>query len=182
MLVGEAVRLADGGLLVITQAHTWYSLPDHGQHLARRLYEKLTDAREDLAVILAGQPGPLRDLLDASPPLAARFPVIIDFPGYTSAQPADIFVSLAGEAGFALTPAAVRKAAATLAQAHSGTGNARLAVRLLDQVIASQAQRVTTYCLSRDPAAVRAIRAVDIPGNMDYHTARPDDGWPGQYL
>jgi hypothetical protein len=36
-----------------------------------------------LAVILAGQAGPLQALPTASPPLAARFPAVIDFPGCT---------------------------------------------------------------------------------------------------
>ena len=63
--------------------------------------------------------------------LAARLPVVIDFPGYTAGQLAAIFATLAGEAGFTLTPDAARKAATVLAQAEAGhgSGNARLARR-----------------------------------------------------
>ena len=85
-------------------------------------------------------------MLRTSPALAARFPAVIDFPGYTAGQLAAIFATLAGEAGFTLTPEAARKAAVVLAQAEAdhGSGNARLAVRLLDQATASQARQVTT--------------------------------------
>jgi hypothetical protein len=65
-------------------------------------------------VILAGQAGPLGELLRTSPSLAARFPAVIDFPGYTADELAAIFAALAEEAGFTLTPAAARKAATVL--------------------------------------------------------------------
>ena len=136
---------------MITDAHTWRALPDRGQHVLRCLYRKLTQARgstatDELAIILAGQAGPLRGLLQASPPLAARFPAIINFPGYTPGQLAAIFTTLAAEAGSPSPPAATGKAAAVLARAEAdhSSGNARLAVRLLTQATASQAHRITT--------------------------------------
>lgn len=83
-------------------------LPDRGRHLLRCPYQELTFSRDhsagQLAVILAGRAGPLGDLLRASPALAARFPVVIDFPGYTAGQLAAIFAVLAGEVGLTLTP------------------------------------------------------------------------------
>ncbi|MGH3125554.1 MAG: hypothetical protein ACRDND_31640, partial [Streptosporangiaceae bacterium] len=128
--------------------------------------------------------GPLRGLLRAHPALAARFPAVIDFPRYTPGQLAAIFAHLAGEAGFTLTPAAARKAAAVLAQAEGdhGSGNARLAIRLLDQATGSQARRVITASQSPDPAALSSIRAADIPGHIHPHDPPADDEWPGQYL
>jgi hypothetical protein len=145
-LVAEAARRASGDLLMINDAHVWYELPDRGRHLLRCLYKELTDSGR-LAVILAGQQGPLRDMLHASPALAARFPAVIDFPGYTAVQLAAIFAALAGEAGFALTPDAARKAAAVLAEADHGAGNARLAVS----------------CWTRSPSA-RPAGSPPVPG------------------
>ena len=108
---------------MITGAHAWHDLPGRGQHLLRCLYQLLTEARkyhgDELAVILAGQAGPLRDMLHAAPALAARFPAIIDFPGYTPAQLTTILQALATEAGLTLTPDAARKAAAVLADAEN---------------------------------------------------------------
>ena len=186
-LVTDAARHAGGDLLMINDAHAWHSLPDRGRHLLRCLYRELTDARDhsdgQLAVILAGQAGPLRDMLHANPALAARFPAVIDFPGYTAGQLTAIFTTLASEAGFTLTPEAARKAATVLAQAEAGhgSGNARLAVRLLGQATASQARRITTAAPSPDPAALSTIDAADIPGHVR-PPAPPADDWPGQYL
>jgi hypothetical protein len=174
---------------MITDAHTWHDLPDRGQHVLRCIYSKLTDARQlrddNLAIILAGQAGPLRGLLAASPALAARFPVIVGFPGYTPGQLAAVFTTLVGEAGFTLAPDAARKAASVLARAEAGhaAGNARLAVRLLTQATASQARRITTASGPQDPAALSVICAADIPGQLHPYDLAADDGQrPGQYL
>ncbi len=184
VLAGETVRRAAGGIVMIPDAHAWCRLPDRGQQVLRRLYQELTEWREDLAVILAGQAGPLRGLLRASPPLAARFPAVIDFPSYTAGQLAAIFTALAGEAGFTLTADAASKAAAVLARAEGGhgPGSARLAVRLLDQATASQALRVAAAAQTPDPATLSTIRAADIPGHIDPGDPPADDQWPGQYL
>ena len=120
-------------------------------------------------------------MLHAIPALAARFPAVIDFPGYTPVQLTAILQALAAEAGLTLTPDAARKAAAVLADAERGhvTGNARLAVQLLTQATTSQAHRVTTSAQPCDPAA---LCAADIPGRMPVPAPSPWDQHPGQYL
>jgi len=175
--------------MMITDAHTWHTLPDRGQHVLRGLYQQLTEARESrppdqLAIILAGQPDPLRQLLRATPQLAARFPTVIDFPGYTPAQLTAVFTTLAAEAGFTLTPEATAKTAAVLARAEAAqpSGNARLAVQLLTQATASQAHRITATSQPADPAVLSTICAADIPGHLHPHDQAADDQRPGQYL
>ena len=173
---------------MITDAHAWRELPDRGQHMLRCLYQELTGSRDhrrdELAVILAGHQAPLGELLQASPALAARFPAVIDFPGYTPAQLSAIFAALAAEAGFTLTPDATSKAAAVLAGAEDGygSGNARLAVRLLSQATASQAQRVTADPPTPDPGALSTLCAIDIPDHLRSSGPPADDQQPGQYL
>jgi ATPase family associated with various cellular activities (AAA)/AAA lid domain len=187
-LVDEMAKRAAGDLLMINDAHAWYRLPDQGRHLLRCLYKELTVSRDHshnhssgLAVILAGPEGPLRGMLDANPALAARFPAVISFPGYTAVQLAAIFAALAGEAGFTLTPDAVRKAATVLAEASHGAGNARLAVQLLDHATVSQARRITTVPQPSDPATLSTIEPTDIPAHIHAYCP-PADDWPGQYL
>ena len=135
------------------------------------------------AIILSGRKGPLRALLAASPALAARFPAVIDFPGYTLVQLAAIVTALAREAGLCLTADAQRKAAAVLAEAEKrdATGNARLAVRLLNQATTSQGRRVNAASCRLDPAELAAICADDIPGQLLVEDSPPDQQL-GQYL
>jgi AAA lid domain len=182
-------RAAAGGILMINGADAWSALPDGGQQMLHCLYRELARSRDGdrdaLAVILAGQAGPLRGLMQASPPLAARFPAVIEFPSYTAGQLAAILATLAREAGFTLAPAAAAKAATVLADAegHHGSGNARLAVRLLDQATASQARRIMTAASPpRDFAVLSTIQAEDIPAHVYLHDQSADDERPGQYL
>jgi hypothetical protein len=70
-------------------------------------------------VVLAGEPGPVAELMGLHAPLAARFPLIVSFPGY-SRQLGHVFAALAAEGGFTLDPAAAEKAAAMLAAAQDG--------------------------------------------------------------
>jgi hypothetical protein len=139
---------------------------------------------DELAIILSGRKDPLHALLAANPALAARFPAIIELPGYTPAQLAAIVTTLASEAGLCLTDDAQRKAAAVLAEAEKrhATGNARRAVRLLSQATTSQARRVITASHDRDPAAFATICADDIPGQLPLDDPPSDEQRPGQYL
>jgi hypothetical protein len=184
--IREAVKVT-GNLVMITGAHAWRDLPDHGQHILRCLYQLLTDSRkfhgDELAVILSGRPDPLRAMLDASPELAARFFAVIAFPGYTPAQLTAILQALAAEAGLTLIPDATSKAATVLADAENGheTGNARLAVQLLTQATINQARRVTTAPQPLDLAALGIVCADDIPGHL-LPRDQPVYDHPGQYL
>ena len=173
---------------MITGAHAWHALPDHGQHLLRCLYQLLTESRkfhgDEPAVILTGEADALRAMLHASPALAARFPAVIVFPGHTPAQLTGILHALAAEAGLTLTPDATSKATAVLAAAENGqaTGNARLAVQLLTQATTNQAHRVITGPQPSDPTAIAAICPADIPEHLPSPEPSAHDQHPGQYL
>jgi DNA-binding transcriptional regulator YdaS (Cro superfamily) len=187
-LVAGAARHSTGGVLMINDAHAWDVLPDHGQHVLWELYKALTEyrneMRDQLTVILAGQAEPLRELLHGSPPLAARFSAVIDFPGYTPVQLTAIFGTLAGETGLALTREAENKAAALLGQAEADnpSRNARLAVRLLNQAIAAQARRLAASPGTIDPAVQSTVIDADIPEHLDHNEQLSQEVWSGQYL
>jgi Holliday junction resolvasome RuvABC ATP-dependent DNA helicase subunit len=186
-LVREAVCRARGGALLVTDAHALSRLQAREQQVLRCLQEALTQFRDDLVIILAGQAAPLHRLLCANLPLAARFPVTIDFPCYTSEQLAAIFATLAAEAGFTLTAEAARKASVILDKAvrSPATGSARLAGGLLDQATVSHARRMTAVGQIQDQTELGSIRAADLPSDLD--VAMPEsvtaaEKWPGQYL
>lgn len=84
---------------------------------------------------------------------------------------------------FTLTPAAACKAVTVLGQAESRhrSGNARLALRLLDQATTSQACRITALP-TLDSATLTTISPDDIPGRIHPDEPITDDERPGQYL
>jgi len=87
------------------------------------------------------------------------------------------------EAGFTLTPDAARKAPTVLGQAESRhrSGNARLAVRLLDQAASCQAHRIMALPVPA-PSTLSTISSDDLPGHIYLDEPSSDDGRPGHYL
>jgi len=135
-------------------------------------------------VILTGLADPLHKWLHGHPQLAARFLAVIDFPRYTSAQLTAVFGQLADEAGLRLTIGARQKAAAVIGQAEreDRSGNARLAVRLLNEARAAQAHRVARgSSADRDLAALVTITEADIPERLLTGAAGCDDDRPSPY-
>ena len=80
--------------------------------------------RHDLVVLLAGQPGPVRELLEAHRPLAARFAAVIGFPGYEGRDLGAVFAWLAVEAGFRLGDGAQARAVASWTPRPTASGGA----------------------------------------------------------
>ena len=134
-------------------------------------------------MILAAQARPLGGAAPGQPGPGRRFPAAIDFPGYTADQLTAIFAALAAEAGFTLTPTAARKAYVMLGQAesHRPSGNARLAVRLLDQTTSSQAHRIMRLP-APGPAVLRSISPDDLPRQIHLDEPVTGDERSGQYL
>jgi hypothetical protein len=61
-------------------------------------------------------------------------------------------------------------------------GQTFLAVRLLDQVTAAQARRVTTMSRRPDLGMLSMIIESDIPEHLYRGDLSPDEDWPGEYL
>jgi hypothetical protein len=183
--VTEAVKVT-GDLVMITGAHAWHDLPGHGQHILRCLYQILTEARkyhgDELAIILAGQAGPLRDMLHATPALAARFPPSSTSPATPPPSSPQSSAPWPPKPDSPSPPTPPTKPPPSWpTPSAAATGNARLAVQLLTQATTTQAHRITTSAQPCDPAALAAICAADIPASMP-SPALTRDQYTGQYL
>jgi hypothetical protein len=177
-LVNETVGRALGRVLMITGTQAWQDMPDGGMAALTALYEELTAVRHGLVVVLAGEAGPVGELLAAHRPLAARFAAVVDFPGYEGCDLGAVFTRLADEAGFRLAEDAQARAAAVLNfEANGRPASARLAVSLLSMVIVAQTRRIAA---SSEDAVT--ITAADIPDQLDVRFRAPDHWRPGQYL
>lgn len=177
-LVNEAFSRGLGRVLMITGAQAWRDMPDGGMAALTALYEELSAVRQGLVVVLAGEVGPVGELLAAHRPLAARFAAVIDFPGYMRGDLGAVFARLAADAGFVLGEGAQDRARVVLMrEAGRERGSSRLAVSLLAMVTVAQARRITA---SGENAAT--ITRADIPDQLDRRFWVPDQWRPGQYL
>ena len=93
-------RDAYGGILFIDEAYALFrgddgSGRDFGREAIDTLVTEMENHRSDLMVIMAGYPDEMEQLLESNKGLKSRMPYRIEFPNYTGAQLAEIFLRLA---------------------------------------------------------------------------------------
>ena len=135
-----------GGTLLIDEA---YSLArggdnDFGREAIDTLVKFMEDHRDDLAVVVAGYPAEMQELIDTNPGLHSRFARTLEFPDYTTDELTAIFELIAGRQRYHLDDAA-RDALAGIIEAQPrgrGFGNARFTRNVFEQAVAMHAVRL----------------------------------------
>ncbi|MEO6571511.1 MAG: AAA family ATPase [Ilumatobacteraceae bacterium] len=135
-----------GGTLLIDEA---YSLArggenDFGREAIDTLVKFMEDHRDDLAVVVAGYPAEMRDLIETNPGLESRFARTLDFPDYTTDELIEIFeLTSSGKQYHLTTDARQRLADVVEAEPRGrGFGNARFTRNVFEQAISMQAVRL----------------------------------------
>jgi AAA+ superfamily predicted ATPase len=144
----DAVASAAGGVLFIDEAYsltgTGLQGDQYGQEAVDTLVKEMEDRRDDLVVIVAGYPAPMRVFINANPGLASRFRTTIEFADYTDDELVEILLQLAAGADYELVPEAVERFRETLGRTPRGDtfGNGRFARNALESAIGHQAWRL----------------------------------------
>jgi SpoVK/Ycf46/Vps4 family AAA+-type ATPase len=141
------LRSALGGTLVIDEA---YSLArggenDFGREAIDTLVKFMEDHRDDLAVVVAGYPAEMQQLIDTNPGLDSRFARTLEFPDYTTEELIAIFELIAGSKRYDLAPAARTRLAEVIEAEPRGRGfgNARFVRNVFEQAVSMQAVRLS---------------------------------------
>ncbi len=137
---------AFGGTLLIDEA---YSLArggenDFGREAIDTLVKFMEDHRDDLAVVVAGYPAEMHELIETNPGLDSRFARTLDFPDYTTDELIAIFELIAGSKRYDLDDAA-RERLTEVIEAEPrgrGFGNARFTRNVFEQAVSMQATRL----------------------------------------
>ncbi|SKA94377.1 ATPase family associated with various cellular activities (AAA) [Agreia bicolorata] len=139
----EVVAGAIGGVLFVDEAYG-LALDQYGAEAITTIVKDMEDHRDDLVVIVAGYPEPMRGFMETNPGLASRFSTSITFQDYTDAELRDIFVRLAEASDFEPTPEALARfeQIVSIEPRDEGFGNGRYARNLLDKAIARHAWRL----------------------------------------
>ncbi|MFT3854129.1 MAG: AAA family ATPase [Ilumatobacteraceae bacterium] len=142
----KVLESALGGMLLIDEA---YALArggenDFGREAIDTLVKFMEDHRDDLAIVAAGYPAEMAELIDANPGLKSRFTRTIEFPDYTDRELVSIFVSMGERSQYTLSDDAVGRLAELIAAEPRtrGFGNARFVRNLFEQAVAHQAMRL----------------------------------------
>ena len=147
--VTEVVERALGGVLFIDEAYaltTGRGATDFGFEAVDSLVKLMEDHRDDLVVIVAGYPEPMREFVGSNPGLESRFNRYIEFADYSPEELRQIFDKLCGEGQYTLTPdasgAADRLFHAMYEDRDHTFANGRAVRNLFERAVAQQANRV----------------------------------------
>jgi len=135
-----------GGTLLIDEA---YSLArggdnDFGREAIDTLVKFMEDHRDDLAVVVAGYPVEMQELIDTNPGLDSRFARTLVFPDYTTDELLAIFELIAGTQRYHLDDDARTKLGEVIDAEPRGRGfgNARFTRNVFEQAVSMQAVRL----------------------------------------
>jgi len=143
----EVVESALGGVLFIDEAYSLSRDPrgiDYGTEAIDTLVKLMEDHRDDLAVIVAGYPEPMRQFLRSNPGLESRFRRTIVFPDFTAAELLEVFDKMCAADACRVEPGAHEALAEYLQNVpyDEHFGNARFVRNLLERALGRQALRL----------------------------------------
>jgi hypothetical protein len=132
VLIDEAYALARGGE------------NDFGREAIDTLVKFMEDHRDDLAVVVAGYPEEMRQLIETNPGLESRFARTLAFPDYTTDELLAIFASMSGGQEYHLDTGGreALRAVIEVEPRGRGFGNARFVRNVFEQAISMQAVRL----------------------------------------
>ena len=109
--VRDVVQEAIGDVLFIDEAYALGGQQgqDFGPEAIDTLLKLMEDSRDDLIVIVAGNPGKMKTFLASNPGLRSRFNKYFSFADYDSQQLVEIFELFCREVGFDVAASAREK-------------------------------------------------------------------------
>ncbi|MFH9044437.1 right-handed parallel beta-helix repeat-containing protein [Streptomyces sp. NPDC017966] len=165
-LTKEVFTSALGGVLFIDEAYTLTpegaSGNDFGREAVDTLLKLMEDHREEVVVIVAGYTEEMERFLASNPGLASRFSRTVEFEDYSTGELVTIVERHAAASGYECHPDAL---AALYAHVDAlprdrSFGNARLARKLLENMVTRQARR---------------LAGLELPSVSDLRTLLPED-------
>ena len=145
----EVLESALGGVLFIDEAYALAQSEhrnDFGHEVIDTLLKFMEDHRDQMVVIVAGYPEPMKRFIDSNPGLRSRFNHFIEFEDYTPTELVDIFESFCTPSEYTLDAAARELLLADLTglyETGQTTDNGRLVRNLFERCIEVQAERLT---------------------------------------
>ena len=145
-LVVKRFDEADGGMLFVDEAYTLVrgGEADFGREAVDQMVKCMEDRRDRTAVVVAGYPDEMADLIAANPGLKSRFPKTINFPDYSTDELQRIFEGICRKQRYALDESSIQRVRDVLdaEPRDKGFGNGRFARNLFEASVARHATRV----------------------------------------
>ncbi len=166
----EVMESALGGTLLIDEAYALArgSEQDFGREAIDTIVKFMEDHRDDLAVIAAGYPDEMADLIDANPGLKSRFVRTVHFPDYTTEELVAIFDRMGNESDYHLDDGGRARLAEVIeAEPRTrGFGNARFVRNVFEAAVAHQAERLAAVESPTDEELTTLTAADVVPPDI----------------
>lgn len=167
-LVKKKFRDAQGGMLFIDEA---YSLCDSyenvfGDEAINTIVQEMENHRDDVIVIFAGYPEPMKQFLDRNPGMQSRIAFQIEFENYTTEELCAITRLMLAKKQLTITEAAMNRLECiyNVARKDSDYGNGRFVRKMLEEAEMNLAERIMgADSDSLTLEAVSTIKESDIP-------------------
>ena len=173
----DIINKSLGGVLFIDEAYSLKQGRDdvYGQEAIDTLLKEMEDHRNNLAVIVAGYSGEMRDFLSTNEGLASRFNRYIEFGDYTIDQLVEIFVNRCNKEQYIPTKSLVEKLKKYLGTINiSEFGNGRGIRNIFEKILQQQAKRLVQEkkqgkILSKDEyLSINDTDLNNVLNNLDY--------------
>lgn len=165
----EVTNSALGGVLFIDEAYALTAgkdKHDFGYEAVDTLLVEMENHRDDLAVIVAGYPKPMKEFLSSNPGLKSRFNKFIDFPDYTPSELLEIFEGMIHKNGYKLSKEAKNKAQeifkSLYANRDENFANGRTVRNFFEKVMIHQANRLALLDTLSDEE-LETLEEIDLP-------------------
>lgn len=175
-MVKRKFKEAQGGVLFIDEA---YSLCDgyengFGDEAINTLVQEMENHRDDVIVIFAGYPAPMKQFLDRNPGMLSRIAFHVEFEDYSTDELCDITKLMLSRRQMRITDAAMEKLRKNYESARESSdyGNGRFVRKMLEEAEMNLAERVSQFGESEiTTQLVTTIEECDIPESeaMRYH-------------
>lgn len=173
----KAIDSARGGVLFIDEAYSLYrkdSDKDFGREVIETLLTELSDGPGDLAIVLAGYPVEMAQLLDFNPGLRSRLGSnIVVFEDYLPEELMEIAQHALQEMELKLDEDANRQLGNILVSSYrsrgNSFGNARFVRSLIEETRMNQAHRLMALSDTPDRSMLELIIEADLPKLITEH-------------
>lgn len=167
-LVQKKFKEAQGGVLFIDEAYSLCDSYEHGfgDEAINTLVQEMENHRDDVIVIFAGYPEPMKEFLDRNPGMLSRIAFQVNFEDYSTNELCEITKLMLSQKKMTITNEAMKKLRKNYESvcAESDFGNGRYVRKILEEAEMNLAERILkTGNDNITLASITTIEENDIP-------------------
>lgn len=167
-MIKKKFKEAQGGILFIDEAYALCDAYEHGfgDEAINTLVQEMENHRDDVIVIFAGYPEPMKQFLDRNPGMKSRIAFQVEFEDYSVDELCDITKLMVSKKQMTITDAAMEKLRASYASVKGSKdyGNGRFVRKMLEEAEMNLAERVSQLNESDlTTSLITTLEECDIP-------------------